>query len=92
MDHYNLELLLLFCVELLAACYFLDKLLHDDSIVVVSLTGRHFNVVDGGEDDAGAGGGGGRADLEFFLLTFDLMYGVRVVECLEDSFGECPLA
>jgi hypothetical protein len=45
MDYNNLEALLLFRVELCAASYFFDKFLHNNPIVIISLTRSHFNVV-----------------------------------------------
>lgn len=45
MNHNNLEALLLFGVELCAASYFFDKLLHNNPIIIISLTRCHFNVV-----------------------------------------------
>jgi hypothetical protein len=50
-NHYNLEALLLFRVELLAARHFFDEFLHDDSIVDFSLARRDLNVVHTAKND-----------------------------------------
>jgi hypothetical protein len=81
-DH-HFEALLLLCVQLLAACDFLNQLLHNDSIVELSLARRHLYVVHRREHNRGAGGAGGCADFELFLFTLYSVHRIRTVERLQ---------
>ena len=91
MNDDNLKGLLLGFVELLRTCDLFDELLNDDSVVVVSLTGSHFQMIDGGEHYATASSGGSRGDFVLLLLRLDLVDSGRVVESLQDSLGQSAL-
>lgn len=85
-DNY-LEWLLLGLVELRTSCNLLDELLDNDSVVLVGLGWRHFQVIDRAENDTAAGRRSSRVNLKLFLLSFDLMHRWGVVECLQESLG-----
>ena len=70
---------LLLCIKLLTACNLFNKLLNDDSIVIVSFRRGHLQVVDGAEDHAATGRTRGGAYLVLFLLAFNLVDCIRVV-------------
>ena len=80
-DHY-LKGLLGFGVQLLIASYLLDKLLHNDSILIVSITRGDFDVIVATEHDT-LNSSATRAVLEFLVLTLNLMDSTGLVEFLE---------
>ena len=92
MDYHDFKCLLLVLIKLLAACHFLDELLHDDSVIIVSLARCDLQMIHGGEYDTAAGRGGCGANFVFFLLASDFVHRVGIVESLQHSLGQCPLA
>ena len=84
-DHY-LKGLLGFGVQLLIASYLLDELLHNDSILIVSVTRGDFNVIVATEHNA-LNSSAARTVLEFLVLTLDLMDSTGLVEFLEKTLS-----
>lgn len=78
-NHYNLEALLLFRVELLAACDFFNEFLHDYSIVDFSLAWGDLDVVHAAEDDGLARCLRSGAHFEFLALALCLVHGLGAV-------------
>lgn len=86
-NHYNLEVLLLVSVQLLAARHLFDQLLNDDSIIIIGFTRSYLQVIHRGKNNASTGRTGISVDFVFFLLTLDLVDIGRVVKCVENALG-----
>ena len=74
MDDYNFETLLNASVELLSPRNFFDKLLHNDTILTVGITGSDLNVKVAAKHYTLHDCARCCTSLEFLMFTLDLVY------------------
>ena len=83
MYYYNFEALLLLCVQLLTAGNFFDKLLHYNSVIIISLARCHFNMIIAAKDYAFHYGGTSWTGLELFMFTLDFVDCIGLVQFMQ---------
>ena len=92
MNNNDLKTFLSSLIELLTSSDFLDELLHNDLIVVVSLWRGYFDVIVWRKHNALNWSGSTCSRLKFFEFWLDLVDSISVVQSLQKALGESPLA
>ena len=92
MNNNDLKTFLSSLIELLTPSDFLDELLHNDLIVVVSLRWCDFDVIVWRKNNALNWSGSTCSRLKFFEFWLDLVDSIGVVESLQKTLSESPLA